>query len=125
MAPIIPLSEAKTRLAPDPQRSKNCSVIHSPAQRAQPTPVMSAIQWHHSTVRFPEELLPLVHRRMREEHYHSESALFCGLLVEDLLRRERHVIGPQFMRDPGELQDSTVKEILCDYADGNEGGRNR
>lgn len=59
---------------------------------------------------------------MREEHYHSESAFFCGLLVEDLLRRERHTIAPQFMRDPAELQDAVVKEIRHDFADGNEGG---
>lgn len=60
--------------------------------------------------------MPEVHERMKEEHYHSMSAFFCGLLFEDLLKRTPHEFGPQIMSDPPEVQDAVVAEIRQESA---------
>lgn len=83
-----------------------------PLSRHLPVPHLKP---HRIPVSIPEELVPLVHERMKEEHYHSVSAFFVGLLLEDLLSGLPHEIAPQIMSDPHDVLDAVVVEIVREF----------
>lgn len=67
------------------------------------------------TINVPAQLIPLVKQRMTEEHYHSGSAYFVGLLIFDLVARSRHAITSSVMSDPPELQEKVYDEVVRDF----------
>lgn len=96
----------------DPQPARLFTGATPPQFRHLPVPHLKS---HRIPVNIPEELVPLVHERMKEEHYHSMSAFFCGMLFEDLMGREPHEFGPQIMSDPQEVRDAVVDEIVREF----------
>lgn len=73
------------------------------------------------TVNVPDELEPLIEKRVTEEHYKGKSAYFMGLLLFDLSSRCRHKLTSQMMAEPPAMLDRVVKEIVREF-DGIERG---
>lgn len=63
----------------------------------------------------PNELLALIQRRKREEHFKSTSSYILSLIIWDLVTRTRHEVTGPLLNDPHETLDKAVDMIVRDF----------